>query len=85
MICITADRVRRMISGCHTEMEVAKALRSHKVKYSFSTDTGVLALRIPCHKGSIRIYRTCSRTSPFMVHTLKNTPCNPVPTFYNYR
>ena len=74
MINITANRVRAMIEDCTTEMEVAKALRAHKVKYTFTTDTGFLTIRIPCRKGSVRVYRTCSRAARFAVQ--HRTPGN---------
>ena len=67
MIAITSNRIRSIIAECHTEMDVAKTLRYHKVKYSFSTDGGTLAVMVPCRKGMIRIYRTCSRSVRFMV------------------
>ena len=79
MIGITPERIRSLISKCHTEMEVASALRSHKVKYTFTTETGFLALRVPCRKGCIRIYRACSRTAPFMVQAIRSGSVHPVP------
>lgn len=67
MILITSSRIRSLISNCKTERDIIHVLRSHKVKYTFSTDTGFLSIRIPCKKGIIRIYRTCSRSAPYMV------------------
>lgn len=84
MIMITAERIRSMIRNCHTEKDVATVLRSHKVRYSFSTDTGFLSIRIPSRKGYIRIYRTCSRSCPFQVSAVAPVPFPfPVPVYHN--
>ena len=84
---ITSARVRSLVSDCKTEMEVASVLRSHKIKYSFATDTGFMTIRIPCRKGCVRVYRTCSRSAPFLVRTDNPSPVPhyPVPVYtYNY-
>ena len=75
---ITSARVRSLVSDCKTEMEIASVLRSRKIKYSFSTASGFLSIRIPCRKGSIIIYRTCSRSAPFMVKSVSPVPFIPV-------
>ena len=82
MIGVNAERIRSMIADCKTEPEVVAVLRSHKVKYAFTTDTGTLAIRVPCRKGAVRIYRTCSRTSPFMVHSTRSSGVYPVPVLH---
>lgn len=69
MIIITSERIRSIISHCRTEQDIISVLRSHKIKYSFSTDTGYLSIRIPCRTGAIRIYKTCSRSAPFFVQS----------------
>lgn len=80
---ITSERVRSLITDCKTEMEVVSVLRSHKIKYSFTTDTGYMNIRIPCRKGCIRIVRVCSRSAPFLVRadTPSPVPHYPVPVF----
>ena len=81
---ITSDRIRSVIADCKTEIDIVSTLRAHKIRYSFSTDTGILAIRIPCRKGYIRIYKTCSRSAPFTVRTESPAPYNypfPVPAF----
>lgn len=83
---ITSARIRSMVSDCKTEMEVASVLRSHKIKYTFATDTGFITIRIPCRKGCIRVYRTCSRSAPFLVRADNPSPVPhyPVPIYtYN--
>lgn len=67
MIIITQNRVRAIITGCKTEMDLVNALRAHKVKYSFSVETGTMNIAIPCKAGTVRIYRTLSNNAPFMV------------------
>lgn len=67
MITITAARIRSAIAGCMTEKDVELSLRRHKIKYSYSTDTGYMSLRVPCRKGAFRIYRSASRSAPFIV------------------
>ena len=68
---INSSRIRTMISDCKTEPEIISVLRSHKIKYSYATDTGFLSIRIPCRKGYVRIYRTCSRSAPFHVKAIE--------------
>ena len=71
MIIITQNRVKTIITGCKTEMDIISALRAHKVKYSFSVETGIMNIAIPCKTGTVRIYRTFSHNAPFMVRTDK--------------
>lgn len=84
MVMVSTERIRSIIAECKTEMDVVHVLRAHKIRYTFSTDTGILAVKVPCRKGSIRIYRTCSRSAPFMVHAVK-AGVNPIPvSYYDY-
>ena len=80
---ISSARVRSLVSDCKTEPEVVSVLRAHKIKYSFATDTGCMSIRVPCRKGYVRIYRTCSRSAPFMVQALAPAPLvYPVPVLH---
>lgn len=83
MIKVSTDRIRSLVSGCITEMEVAAVLRSHKIHYTFTTETGILSIRIPCRKGSVQVYRTCSRSNPFAVHGIRSNTVYHVPVLYN--
>lgn len=84
MIVLTVERIRNMISDCYSENEIIFTLRKHKVKCSFSTDSGFFHIRIPCKKGFIRIYRTCSRSCPFLVSSVPAVPLRyPVPALSN--
>ena len=69
MITITAERIRSIIADCKTETQVSAALKAHRIKHKaaegYSAD-----ITIPCKAGTIRIYRTCSRRSPFVVQSL---------------
>ena len=85
MIALSVARIRSVISDCKTESDIALTLRSHKIRYHFSTDHGFLQIRIPYRKGYIRIYRTCSRSCPFLVSVVPSVPWfAPVPVVHNY-
>lgn len=77
-ITITADRIRAMLEGCRTDKQVLSVLKAHKVKYSHTpfSDGYALNIRIPCKTGAVRVYRCCSRKSPYIVQHL--TPCRMV-------
>lgn len=78
MIKLSPDKIRSVIADCKTEQDIVNSLRTKKIKYSFSTAPGFLSIRIPCRKGSIIIYRTCSRSAPFMVKSVSPVPFIPV-------
>ena len=82
MILLSSSRIRSIIADCKTEIDVIAALRYHKIKYTYSTDLGNLSIRIPCRKGYIRIYRTCSKTCPYLVTAVSPTTIYPVPVLY---
>ena len=67
MILITSEKIRSVINGAKTEQDITLLLRSHKIKYSFTTETGFLSVRIPCRKGCVRVYKVASRSCPFIV------------------
>ena len=67
MVIITQNRVKAIITGCKTEMDIISALRARKVKYSFSVETGIMNIAIPCKTGTVRIYRTFSHNAPFAI------------------
>lgn len=76
---VSVSRLRSLISGCRTDPEVVAVLRSHKIRYSYTTETGSLSIKIPCQKGSVRIYRTCSRSAPYMVSAVTPSAFIPAP------
>lgn len=82
LLC-TTNRIRSMIADCKTEIDIVCTLRQHKIRYSFATDTGYTSIRIPCKKGCIRIYRTCSRSAPFLVRNDNPAMIYPVPVLHN--
>lgn len=57
MIMISSKKIRSLVARCRTEMEIVTTLRMNKIKYSFSTEGGEFAIRIPYRKGVIRIIR----------------------------
>lgn len=79
---VSSDRIRSLVSECRTETDVVSVLRSHKIRYSFSTDTGTLSIRIPCRKGVVRIYKTCSRSAPLAVRSDSPVPFYHVPVLH---
>ena len=76
-ILTTSARIRSVISSARTEKDIEQALRAHRIPYSYSTDGGVLHIRVPVRSGAVRIIRTCSRSAPFQVRQAM-----PVPDLY---
>ena len=66
-LLLTADRIRSVIADARTEKDIELSLRSHKIKFSYDTGAGFLAFRIPARSGTVLVYRTCSRSAPFVV------------------
>ena len=77
-LLITADRIRAVIAGARTEKEVEFSLRSHKIKYQYDTSAGYTAVKIPARSGAVLVYRTCSRSAPFMVRSAAPAAVYPV-------
>lgn len=88
---INSSRIRNLVSDCKTESDIIRVLRYHKIKYSFTTETGFLSIRIPYKKGIVRVFRVCSRSYPFVIRTEKryreslvsSVPMY-IPIVYNY-
>lgn len=57
---ITGKRIRRIISDATTDADIISVLRSHNIKYSYSTTGGTLHIQIPGRKGIIRIYNAAT-------------------------
>lgn len=66
---LTADRIRSALAGARTEKDVENSLRAHKIRFAYDTSAGYLAFRIPARSGAVLVYRTCSRSAPFMVRS----------------
>lgn len=64
---LTAERIRSALDGSCTEKDVELSLRAHKIRFSYDTSAGFLAFRVPTRSGAVLIYRTASRSAPFMV------------------
>ena len=73
-LLLTASRVRSVLADARTEKAAAEALRAHRIRYSYSTDGGILHIRIPARSGMLRVYRTASRTAPLVVTTAAPAP-----------
>ena len=76
---LTADRIRSIIADDRTEKDIEISLRLHKIRFSYDTSAGFLSLRVPVRSGIVRIYRTASRSAPFMVCAAPPSPIHPVP------
>ena len=73
-IMVTAQRVRAILKNARTEKDAVAALRAHRVRYSFSTVGGVFHIRIPARSGTLRVYRTASKTAPLIVAAAAPVP-----------
>ena len=63
-LLLSPARVRSIIAGAVTEKEIETALRAHKVRYSYTTAPGYLAIRVPVRSGAVLITRANSRSAP---------------------
>ena len=84
-ILLTAARIRSALDGARTEKDGEVSLRSHKIRFTWTTAPGYLCARVPCRSGSMLIYRTCSRSAPFAVRSAEPVKAAgypyPVPRF----
>ena len=84
-LLLTADRLRSIAAAADTEKELENLLRSHKIRFTWTTAPGYLCARVPCRSGSMLIYRTCSRSAPFAVRSAEPVKAtgypDPVPRF----
>ena len=85
VILPSSSRIRSIVAECSTESDIAITLRKHKIKFAYTTETGFLSIRIPCRKGCIRVFRTCSRSVPFTIRQENPIPFRytPVPVVRN--
>ena len=73
-ILVNAARIRSAIDGARTEKDVELLLRAHKIRFSYDTAAGFLSFRIPARSGAVMVYRTASRSAPFMVRSACPAP-----------
>lgn len=66
-LLITADKVRAIADAAVNEKDLETLFRTHKIRFSWTTAPGFLAARVPVRSGSVLVYRTCSRSAPFLV------------------
>ena len=77
-ILLTPARIRSALDGARTEKDVEMSLRAHKIRYTYDTSAGFLSFRIPARSGAILVYRTASRSAPFMVRSAAPAVAPPV-------
>lgn len=75
---VTAARIRSAIDGARTEKDVENSLRRHRIRYSYDTSAGYMAIRIPARSGAVLVHRTASRSAPFMVRSAAPAPVLPL-------
>lgn len=56
-ITLSPARLRRIIADCHTEADIQVTLRLHRIRFSWITDDGQIAIRVPCRTGALLIKR----------------------------
>ena len=72
-LTLTANRIRSILDGVHTESEAAGILRRHRIRFTYSTIGGALHIRIPARSGVVTVTRTASRTAPLRIATAGTT------------
>lgn len=77
MIIITPNRVKAIVAGCKTDVDLIANLRRHKIRYGYTTESGFLSVVIPCSTGKVRVYRSASKSNPYKV-----APVSPTPFYY---
>ena len=68
-LLVSAARVRYILAGARTEKDVEYILRAHRIRFSYDTQPGFLSFRIPARTGAVIVYKTASRSAPFMVRS----------------
>lgn len=63
-LLLSPARIRSMIAGANTEKDIENVLRAHKVRYSYTTAPGYLAIRVPVRSGAVLISRAPARSAP---------------------
>lgn len=63
-LLLSPARVRSIITGAVNEKDIENALRAHKVRYSYTTAPGYLAIRVPVRSGAVLISRAPARSAP---------------------
>ena len=80
---LTPARVRAAITGARSVNDVIRSLRLHRIRYTWTTDPGFLALRIVTRSGAVILYRAASRSAPFIMRP-ERPAMGPAPAGYPY-
>ena len=74
---ITAARIRYIIADTRTEKDIADSLRAHRIRYRYSTEGGILHIRVPLRSGCLMISRSVTRSAPPVVRFAPpSRPCS---------
>lgn len=68
-LLLTAARLRSVIDGVRTEKDLEISLRLHRIRFTWTTEPGYLAARVPLRSGPVLVYRTASRSAPFQIRS----------------
>ena len=76
-VLLSADRIRSIVVAAGTEKELENTFRRHRIRFSWTTEPGYIAARVPCRSGAVLVYRTASRSAPFQVRPAAAPACCP--------
>lgn len=68
-LLLSAERLRSIVAAASTEKDLENTLRRHRIRFTWTTEPGYLAARVPLRSGSVLVYRACSRSAPFVVRS----------------
>lgn len=68
-LLLTTARLRSVIDDVRTEKDLELSLRRHRIRFTWTTEPGYLAARVPLRSGPVLVYRTASRSAPFRIRS----------------
>ena len=84
-LLLTTARLRSVIDDARTEKDLELSLRRHRIRFTWTTEPGYLAARVPLRSGPVLVYRTASRSAPFRIRSAAPAaapdPSAPAPLF----
>ena len=73
-LLLTADRLRSVIADARTEKDLELSLRLHRIRFTWTTEPGYLAAKVPLRSGAVLVYRSASRSAPFRIRSAAPAP-----------
>ena len=71
----TSKKIRALLADCCTEEDIIIAFRLHKIRYGFTTETGVLCIKVPTRTGSVRIFHSAARAPRYTADVVPGYRC----------